>query len=110
MIPVLFVISAGTVKPLQFDQFQRHEILLTILQSLLGFLLLMNLQLVMWEAAILFVFWAVQFFVPASREVMLWVYAGWCGIEVIKILLGRKAPAAWVGLKRTWARRFATAE
>ena len=110
MIPVLFVISAGTVKPLMFDQFQRHEILLTILQSLLGFLLLMNLQLVMWEAAILFLFWAVQFFVPSSREVMLWVYGGWCGVETFKLLIARRPPAAWVGLQRTWARRFATAE
>src|SRR5688572_21159599 len=57
MIPIIFVISAGEIKPLTFDEMQRHEILLTILQSFLGFLLLMNLQLVMHEALILFSFW-----------------------------------------------------
>ncbi|HKR62743.1 MAG TPA: hypothetical protein VJZ00_03335 [Thermoanaerobaculia bacterium] len=106
MIPVLFVISAGEIKPLVFDDFQKHEIILTILQSLLGFLLLLNLQLVMWEAAILFVFWLVQFCVPPIREEMIWVYAGWCAFEVIKLLIAGEAPAAWVGLRRTWARRF----
>src|SRR6185503_20091628 len=74
MIPILFVISAGEIKPLTFDEMQRHEILLTILQSFLGFLLLMNLQLVMYEALILFSFWAAQFFLPSIREEMIWVY------------------------------------
>ncbi|MGN6184382.1 MAG: hypothetical protein ACTHQM_12095 [Thermoanaerobaculia bacterium] len=107
MIPVLFVISKGSITPLPFDTFQRHEILLTILQSLLGFLLLLNLQLVMWEALILFVFWAVQFFVPHVREEMVYVYLGWCVIEVIKLLIARKAPAAWIGFRKTWTSRFA---
>jgi len=107
LIPVLFVISAGEIKPLVFDQFQRNEIILTILQSFLGFLLLLNLELVMYEALILFVFWLVQFCVPAIREEMIWVYAGWCVIETIKILLARKAPAAWVGLRDTLRLRFA---
>jgi cation:H+ antiporter len=107
MIPVLFVISAGEIKPLQFDAFQRHEIILTILQSFLGFLLLLNLELVMYEALILFVFWGVQFFVPSIREEMIWVYFAWCVFEIFKLLLARKAPPAWVGLRETLSRRFA---
>jgi len=106
MIPVLFVISAGTIKPLQFDEFQRNEILLTILQSFLGFLLLMNLELVMYEAAVLFAFWAAQFFIPAIREEMIFVYLGWCVLEMIKMLAARRAPPAWTGLRETLARRF----
>lgn len=106
MIPVLFVISAGEIRPLVFDDFQKHEIILTILQSFLGFLLLLNLRLVMWEAGILFVFWAVQFFVPSIRVEMIFVYLGWCAIEIIKLLIAREAPAAWVGFWRTWERRF----
>ncbi len=107
MIPVLFVISAGEIRPLVFDQFQRHEILLTILQSLLGFLLLMNLELTMFEALILFVFWLVQFSVPSIREEMIWVYAGWCVLEILKLILARQAPRAWTGLRNTWKLRFA---
>ncbi|MCU1244398.1 MAG: hypothetical protein JWN02_308 [Acidobacteria bacterium] len=107
MIPILFVISAGEIKPLVFDQMQRHEILLTILQSFLGFLLLLNLKLVFYEALILFVFWAVQFFIPSSREMMLYVYGGWSGLEIVKILIQRKPVAAWTGFRETLARRFA---
>jgi cation:H+ antiporter len=108
MIPVLFVISAGTLKPLTFDGFQRHEILLTILQSLLGFLLLLNLQLRFHEALLLFVLWLVQFCVPASRHVMIYVYLAWCVLEVLRMIFIEKgAPAAWRGLRRTLDRRFA---
>ncbi|HEX8168999.1 MAG TPA: hypothetical protein VF824_00490 [Thermoanaerobaculia bacterium] len=107
MIPVLFVISAGEIRPLVFDEMQRHEILLTILQSLLGFLLLLNLELVMYEALILFVFWVVQFFVPSIREEMIWVYGLWCVLEAIKLAAARRAPAAWHGLRATFTRRFA---
>ncbi|HET7433080.1 MAG TPA: hypothetical protein VFN10_00055 [Thermoanaerobaculia bacterium] len=108
MIPVLFVISAGELKALHFDAFQRHEILLTILQSLLGFLLLLNLQLVMWEALILFVFWLVQFCIPSFREEMIWIYTAWCALEIVKMLFARKAPAAWTAFRRTLDSRFAT--
>jgi cation:H+ antiporter len=107
LIPVIFVISSGKVQPLRFDALQRHEIILTILQSFLGFLLLLNLELVFYEALILFVFWLVQFVMPSWREAMIWVYAGWCGIEICKLLLRREVPPAWVGLRETLARRFA---
>ncbi len=108
IIPILFVISAGRIQPLQFDEMQRHEILLTILQSFLGFLLLLNLELRVHEASILFIFFLIQFIFPASREAMIYVYLSWCGIELIRmILFDRKLPAAWTGLKATLARRFA---
>lgn len=107
MIPILFVISSGKLQPLPFDAFQRHEIILTVLQSLLGFLLLLNLKLVMYEALVLFVFWAIQFFVPHAREEMVYVYLGWCILEVLKLLIARQAPAAWVAFRKTWASRFA---
>jgi cation:H+ antiporter len=108
MIPILFVISAGTIKPLSFDEMQRQEILLTILQSFLGFLLLLNLELKFHEALVLFVFWLVQFCLPASRHVMIYVYLGWCVIELIRMMVwDRSAPKAWTGLRATLARRFA---
>lgn len=107
MIPILFVISAGTNKPLVFDDFQRNEILLTILQSFLGFLLLLNLELRFAEASILFVFWIVQFVVPASRTIMTEVYLVWCAVEIAKLMFKREIPPAWSGLRETLARRFA---
>ena len=107
MIPVLFVISAGHVKPLVFDEMQRQEILLTILQSLLGFLLLLNLDLRFHEALVLFVFWVTQFAIPSSRPVMLWVYAAWSVAEVIHLALQRDGVPAWRAFRETLARRFA---
>jgi cation:H+ antiporter len=108
MIPILFVISAGKMQPLVFDAFQRQEIILTILQSFLGFLLLLNLELKMHEAAILFVFWFVQFVVPSWREAMIYVYLGWCLIELSMLIARREVPAAWLGLRRTFAERVRT--
>ncbi|PYQ52466.1 MAG: hypothetical protein DMF59_04585 [Acidobacteria bacterium] len=107
MIPILFVISAGKLQPLVFNEFQRHEILLTILQSFLGFLLLINLELKAHEAGVLFVFWFVQFVVPSWREAMIYVYLGWCLIEIALLIARRSAPPAWHGLRRTFAEHVA---
>jgi cation:H+ antiporter len=107
MIPILFVISAGELRPLVFDEHQRAEILLTILQSFLGFLLLLNLQLKMHEAVILFVFWLVQFAVPSWRGPMIYVYLAWCVVELIRLLISWEPPAAWRGLRATFGKRFA---
>ncbi|HYS56337.1 MAG TPA: hypothetical protein VER58_21475 [Thermoanaerobaculia bacterium] len=107
MIPVVFVISAGRIEPLVFTEFQRQEIILTILQSFLGFLLLSNLELKLHEAAVLFIFWFVQFVVPSWREAMIYVYLGWCLIEVALLIARRSAPAAWHGLRRTFAEHLA---
>jgi len=107
MIPILFVISAGELRPLRFDSQQRAEILLTILQSFLGFLLLLNLQLKLHEASILFVFWLVQFAVPSWRGPMIYVYLGWCVVELTRLIVSGHEPPAWRGLRTTLAERFA---
>jgi cation:H+ antiporter len=107
MIPIVFAISAGEPRALSFDQHQRDEILLTILQSLLGFLLLLNLQLKLHESLILFGFWFIQFVVPSWRGPMIYVYLGWCILELVRMIASRSAPAAWRGLRNTLAARFA---
>src|ERR1043165_5322583 len=107
MIPILFVISAGRLRPLGFDRMQEQEILLTILQSFLGFLSLLNLELVFHEAVILFVFWLLPFLVAPWGGAMIYVYLAWCIVELVRLLVSRKAPAAWRGLRITLAERFA---
>jgi len=107
MIPIIFVISSGGMRPIVFDEFQRHEIILTILQSFLGFLLLLNLELRFHEALILFVFWLVQFVVPSWREEMIFVYLAWCVFELARLVVHREMPPAWTALRETLARRFA---
>jgi cation:H+ antiporter len=99
LIPVIYSLSRGEPSAIVFDEHQRLEILLTILQSTLGFLLLVNLRLEAYEALVLFVFWLVQFLLPSLRGPMIWVYSGWCGLEIVRILAGKRkllAPqAAW---------------
>ena len=97
LIPVVYSFSKGTPSAIVFDEHQRLEILLTLLQSLLAWLLLVNLDLAAFEAGILFVFWLVQFAIPSSREAMIWVYSGWCAVEILRLFSGSrklKAPAA----------------
>ncbi|HSB62820.1 MAG TPA: hypothetical protein VLJ18_01590 [Thermoanaerobaculia bacterium] len=104
LIPVIYSISKGAPSAIVFDQHQRLEILLTILQSFLGWLLLVNLDLRARGAGILFVFWLVQFAVPETRGPMVGIYAGWCGVEIAMIALGKRKPrafqAAWKTLRR----------
>ena len=97
LIPVVYSISRGTPSAIVFDEHQRLEILLTLLQSILAWLLLVNLDLAAFEAGILFLFWLVQFAFPSTREAMVWVYAGWCGVEILRLVTGSRklrAPAA----------------
>lgn len=107
MIPIIYVVSAGKMSAIVFDEMQRHEIILTILQSFLGFLLLLNLELKLHEAVILFVFWFVQFVVPSWREAMIYVYLAWCIVELVRLVLSREVPPAWRALRNTLATRFA---
>ncbi len=107
MIPIVLVISAGELRPLAFDVHQREEILLTILQSFLGFLLLVNMELRFHEALILFIFWFAQFVMPSWRHVMIYVYLGWCIVELVRMIAARSAPAAWTALRTTLRQRFA---
>jgi cation:H+ antiporter len=74
MIPVVYSVSLGHVAAVHFDGMHRQEILLTILQSLLGMILLLNMKYSALEAVAIFVLWLVQFVFPQVREGMLYVY------------------------------------
>ncbi len=100
LIPVIYSLSKGEPSAIVFDAHQRQEILLTILQSALGFLLLLNLKLEAYEAAILFLFWLAQFLFPSTREAMIGVYALWCLVEIVRILLGRRKALAFGAARR----------
>jgi cation:H+ antiporter len=99
LIPVIYSISRGEPSALVFDAYQREEILLTILQSALGLLLLLNLKLEAYEAGILFVFWLVQFLFPTTRLAMIWVYSGWCGVELLRIATGSRKAVAFAAAR-----------
>jgi cation:H+ antiporter len=102
LIPVIYCISHGSTAPLPLDHHQRLEILLTIFQSLLGWLLLASMSLTAYEAAILFLLWFVQFILPSSREVVTELYAFWCAVEIGLVVAGRKRWPVFSDFGKTW--------
>ncbi len=95
MIPMVYCWSLGHVEAIPFDAHQRQEILLTIAQGFLGLFLLINLEFAWYEAVGLFVLWLYQFLFPGSHEFVTALYFGWCGIEIVRHLLGRRPRTAF---------------
>ncbi len=74
MLPIVYSISRGTPSVIPFDEQQKLEILMTLGQSLVGMLFLLNMKLNWWEASALFSLWFVQFaFSPVKPG------PGWAG-------------------------------
>jgi cation:H+ antiporter len=105
LLAVIYCWSHGDTSPLPFDDFQRGEILLTILQAFLGWLFLASMDFQAYEAAGLFFLWAVQFFVPSLRHQMLFVYGAWIAVEIALLLSGKKRLAAFPAFARSWSGR-----
>ena len=105
LLAVIYCWSKGDTGPLPFDEFQRLEILLTILQAFLGWLFLASMSLAAYEAAGLFLLWLIQFIVPSLRHEMLWVYAAWIAVEIGLVVAGKKKMPAFAAFARAWKRR-----
>jgi cation:H+ antiporter len=104
LIPVIYCWSHGSTAPLPLDAHQRIEILLTIVQSLLGWLLLASMSLTGYEAAVLFLFWLIQFLLPGTRTAMIGVYSAWCLLELVLVASGKKRWKAFRAFARSWPR------
>jgi cation:H+ antiporter len=116
MLPIVYSISRGTPSVIVFDSQQELELAMTLGQSLIGMLFLVNMELAWWEAASLFSLWGIQFvFSPLPQgpgvigflatHIHLWVtwaYFAWCAIEVIRMLTGRRSPRAFHLFAAMW--------
>ena len=100
LLAVIYCWSHGSTEPLQFDAFQRQEILLTILQAFLGWIFLASMDFQAYEAAGLFLLWLIQFLLPSLRIPMMYVYAAWIAVEAGLVLTGRKKLAAFAAFAR----------
>jgi cation:H+ antiporter len=100
MIPMVYSFSLGHLAAVPFDGMHRHEILLTVLQSLLGMMLLMNMHFSWWEAAVLFVLWFVQFVVPSLRVQLIYVYLALLALGLVQIVAGRRRLVAFTAFAR----------
>jgi cation:H+ antiporter len=100
MIPLIYGYSNlrhhGVWLDFHFDDAQRLEILLTLLQTGLGVLLLANMEFDWLDATIIFVLWLAQFLQPHLREEVAAAYVIWMVILVIGFVVRGKrllAPA-----------------
>jgi cation:H+ antiporter len=94
MIPLVYGYSTlrhhGMWMDFHFDEAQRLEILLTLLQSGLGLMVLANMEFDGRDAGVLFVLWLAQFLRPSLRDEVAIVYAGWMVILALEFAFGRK--------------------
>jgi cation:H+ antiporter len=95
MIPIVFSYGMKGASVIHFDVHQQTEILLTLAQAAVGFMMLMNMSFSWYEAAGLFVLWLAQFVQPHWREELTYVYFAWFGIEVLRLFLGNRGPVAF---------------
>ena len=84
MIPIVFSLSLGHVEGITFDHMHWVELALTIAQSALGGMLLLDLRFSFVEAAAIFVLWLVQFIWGGLREEIAIIYCVWIVYEVAK--------------------------
>jgi cation:H+ antiporter len=105
LLAVIYCVSHGDTSALPFDEFQRLEILLTIMQAFLGWIFLASMSFEWYEAAGLFILWVVQFCVPSLRHEMVWVYAAWIAVELGLVALRKKRILAFSAFARSWRRQ-----
>jgi cation:H+ antiporter len=118
MLLLVFSISVGHAAPIPFDEQQRLELLMTLGQSLVAMLFLVNMELSWWEALVLFQLWGIQFvlspvppgpgaigFLAAHIHAYVTVaYFVWAGVEVVRMVLGLRKPRAFVLFGAVWAK------
>jgi len=105
LLAVIYCWSHGDASPLPFDEFQRLEILLTILQAFLGWIFLASMSFETYEAVGLFLLWLIQFVMPSSRQHMIWVYSLWIAVELVLVATGRKRIRVFLAFSRAWKAR-----
>jgi cation:H+ antiporter len=116
MLPIVFSMSRGEPSAIHFDGQQELELLMTLGQSLVGMIFLVNMELNWHEAGALFGLWALQFaFSPIQPGPTFWgqlaghvheyttyLYLAWFGVELIRMLAGKRPPAAFVQFGNMW--------
>lgn len=68
MLPIVYNLSAGEIKPMVFDARQSEEILLTAAQSIFAIVVISNLRFSILESLMLFALFAAQFFFLTSAD------------------------------------------
>jgi cation:H+ antiporter len=118
MLPIVYSMSRGEPSAILFDEQQRLEILMTLGQSLVGTLFLINMKLAWWEAAVLFFLWVVQFALSPVKpgpgmlgtlathihRYVTYAYLAWAAVEIVRMLSGQRKPLAFQLFAVMWRR------
>ncbi len=116
MLPMTYSLSCGAMTPIVFDEQQELELLMTIGQSLVGMMFLVNMRLDWWEAATLFSLWGIQFvlspvqpgpgLIRTLAQHIHWyvtvAYFVWFAIGVLRYLAGQRKLAAFYLFAGMW--------
>lgn len=108
MLPIVYSISRGQVSSIPLNPQQELELLMTLAQSFIGMVFLVNMELAWWEAAALFSLWGIQFgFSPVppgpgligliAIHIHWWVtvaYLLWAAIALARMVRDKRRPEA----------------
>ena len=90
MIPIVYSYGVGSAAGIVFDAHQKEEILLTLAQAFVGFMLLLNMHFSWYEAAGLFILWFAQFVQPHWRVQITGIYFLWFAVEILRLFWGTR--------------------
>jgi cation:H+ antiporter len=107
MLPVVFSMSHGAPTPIVFDAEQESELLLTIGQSMVAMIFLINMEFAWWEALAMFLLFAIQFVLPAffGDGIRVWITAAffaWTAASVLVFAFRRPRQNALTSFVATW--------
>lgn len=107
MLPIVFSLSRGTPSHIRLDSQQASELLLTIGQSLVAMIFLIDMQFMWWEALAMFLLFTAQFVLPAflGNEARSWitdVFFIWTAIAVLTMVARGRRPNALARFLETW--------
>jgi cation:H+ antiporter len=107
MLPIVYSISLGTPSGFTLDEAQKAELLLTIGQSFVSMLFLLNMYFSWIEAIAMFVLFAVQFVLPAFlgdgiRRYITWAFFLWTAVGLLLFAIRRPKVNAVSSFLYTW--------
>jgi cation:H+ antiporter len=113
MLPVVFSMSHGALTPIVFAAAQESELLLTIGQSMVAMVFLINMEFTWWEALAMFILFAVQFVLPAffGESIRVWITAAffaWTAASILVFTVRRPRQNALTSFIATWRAHVAS--
>lgn len=120
MLPITYSLSLGAASAIRLDSRQELEVLMTLGQSLVAALFLVNMRLAWWEAAGLFGLWLMQFSLsPISPGPGFWgfvaryihravtmAYLAWAAVEIARVVAGKRRAEAFRLFGVMWERHI----